>query len=135
MTGIYNRIYWDRLVYDEFETCRQSGIQAVLILIDIDHFKKINDTWGHDAGDEATIVFRRVLQSTLRKEDICGRLGGDEFGVFMRDITPVNALGVVSRIRRNLKDVSLSETVQIRLGISAGVAILTPGKDSCQEWI
>lgn len=135
MTGIYNRTHWDRIFYDEFETCRQSGIQAVLILIDIDHFKKINDTWGHDAGDEAIMAFARVLQSTLRKDDICARLGGDEFAVFMRDITPLNALGIVSRIRRNLKEVSLSERVKIRLGISAGVAILTAGTDSGQEWI
>lgn len=47
MTGIYNRAHWDRLVYDEFETCRQSEAQAIVMLINIDHFKQINDTWGH----------------------------------------------------------------------------------------
>lgn len=135
MTGIYNRTHWDRLVYDEFETCRQSGVQAIVMLIDIDHFKKINDTWGHDAGDEAIMTFSKALQSSLRKDDICGRLGGDEFAVFMRDVSPLNALAVMSRIRRSLKDVPLAGAARVQLGISVGVAILTPGTDNCQAWI
>lgn len=65
MTGVYNRRHWEILLRNEFDNCRRYHRDATLLIIDIDHFKSINDTWGHDVGDEAIIALTRQLQMTL----------------------------------------------------------------------
>src|SRR5690606_23457473 len=61
MTGVFNRRHWETLLRNEYEKCRRSHQQATILLIDIDHFKSINDTWGHDVGDEAIVAITRQL--------------------------------------------------------------------------
>ena len=81
MTGVYNRRHWETMLRNEFDNCRRHNRDATLLIIDIDHFKSINDTWGHDVGDEAIVALTRQLQITLRGSDVIGRFGGDEFAV------------------------------------------------------
>lgn len=76
MTGVFNRRHWETLLRNEFEACRRSHRQATILLIDIDHFKTINDTWGHDVGDEAIVAITRQLQLTLRSGDYITVLAG-----------------------------------------------------------
>jgi diguanylate cyclase len=83
MTGVFNRRHWEMLLRNEFEHCRATTAPPRLLLIDIDHFKNINDTWGHDVGDEAIIAITRQLQMSVRSGDAIGRFGGDEFAVIM----------------------------------------------------
>ena len=85
MTGVFNRRHWEMLLRNEFEHCRRDHSTATILLIDIDHFKNINDTWGHDVGDEAIVAITRQLQRSVRSGDAIGRFGGDEFAVIMSD--------------------------------------------------
>ena len=78
LTGLYNREYFNQRIH---ELCQDAGSSFVLILADLDNFKKINDTYGHRAGDRVLVEFARRLKSVARAEDIVCRLGGDEFAI------------------------------------------------------
>lgn len=93
-----------------------------LLIIDIDHFKSINDTWGHDVGDEAIIALTRQLQMTLRGSDVIGRFGGDEFAVIMCGTPADNAIAAMSRVHERLNALRLPCAPQVILRISVGVA-------------
>jgi diguanylate cyclase len=96
MTGVFNRRHWEMLLRNEFEHCRRDHCTATILLIDIDHFKNINDTWGHDVGDEAIIAITRQLQMSVRSGDAIGRFGGDEFAVIMSQTAAESAIAVMS---------------------------------------
>lgn len=84
----------------------QRRIRGALLVIDADHFKQINDSYGHDTGDEALRVIAGAIRGQVRKGDLVGRLGGEEFGVFLPGATQENALGVAERIRRSISEIA-----------------------------
>ena len=135
MTGVYNRRHWEILLRNEFDNCRRHHRSATILLIDIDHFKKINDTWGHDIGDEAIIAITRQLQLTLRGSDMIGRFGGDEFAVIMSGTPPESAIAAMSRVHERLAELSLAGAPQVKLCISVGVAPLTASMGHYREWL
>lgn len=135
MTGVYNRRHWEILLREAFENCRRQQRMATLLLIDVDHFKTINDTWGHDVGDEAIIAVTRHLQLTLRGSDIIGRFGGDEFAIIMCGTPPENAISAMSRVHDRLETFRLPGTPQLTLRISVGVAPLTGEMTHYREWL
>lgn len=101
LTRLFNRRYWESLLIAEFEQRSQgpsSSHQAFLLLLDLDHFKSINDTHGHLTGDEVLRNFSRLLRGALRADDLIGRYGGEEFVVILRDIAPVEALRLSQRL-------------------------------------
>ncbi|MBN9357666.1 MAG: diguanylate cyclase [Herbaspirillum huttiense] len=101
LTLLFNRRYWESLLLGEFERLhRQSSAQhqTFLLLLDLDHFKSINDTWGHLIGDEVLRNFARLLRTMLREQDAIGRYGGEEFGVILRDVSPADALALSQRV-------------------------------------
>lgn len=81
-------------------------IKGALLVIDADHFKSINDSYGHDLGDEALRVIAAAIRGQVRKDDLVGRLGGEEFGVFLPGASQENAVGVAERIRRSISELS-----------------------------
>ncbi len=81
-------------------------IKGALLVIDADHFKSINDSYGHDLGDEALRTIAAAIRGQVRKDDLVGRLGGEEFGVFLPGASQENAVGVAERIRRSISEVS-----------------------------
>lgn len=135
MTGVYNRRHWESLLRDEFDNCRRHQRAATLLLIDVDHFKTINDTWGHDVGDEAIIAITRHLQLTLRGSDLIGRFGGDEFAVIMCGTPPENAIAAMERVHDRLTAFRLPSAPQLALQISVGVAPLTDEMAHYREWL
>lgn len=135
MTGVYNRRHWEILLRDEFNHCRHLHRDATLLIIDIDHFKSINDTWGHDVGDEAIIALTRQLQLTLRGSDIIGRFGGDEFAVIMSGTPAENAISAMLRVHERLGTLRLSTAPQVVLRISVGVAPLSSQMSHYREWL
>ncbi|EMV7408062.1 MULTISPECIES: diguanylate cyclase AdrA [Enterobacter] len=135
MTGVFNRRYWETLLRNEFEHCRRSQRTATILLIDIDHFKSVNDTWGHDVGDEAIIAITRQLQLTLRAGDYIGRFGGDEFAVIMSGTTSESAIAAMSRVHERLTKLSLRGAPAARLRISVGVAPWGPQFGHYREWL
>lgn len=134
MTGVYNRRHWEILLRNEFDNCRRHQRDATLLIIDIDHFKSINDTWGHDVGDEAIVALTRQLQMTLRGSDVIGRFGGDEFAVIMCGTPAASAIAAMSRVHERLTQLRLS-CPQVALRISVGVAPLTSETEHYREWL
>lgn len=135
MTGVFNRRHWEILLRNEFDKCRRSQYLATILLIDIDHFKSINDTWGHDVGDEAIVAITRQLQLTLRSCDVIGRFGGDEFAVIMSRTTAESAIAAMSRVHERLKNMPLPGAPTERLRISVGVAPWGPQFGHYREWL
>ncbi|EOY5094028.1 diguanylate cyclase AdrA [Citrobacter amalonaticus] len=135
MTGVYNRRHWEILLRNEFEHCRRQHREATLLIIDIDHFKSINDTWGHDVGDEAILALTQQLRITLRGSDVIGRFGGDEFAVIMCGTPAESAIAAMSRIHEGLRGLRLACAPQVILHISVGVAPLTPQFSHYREWL
>jgi diguanylate cyclase len=135
MTGVFNRRHWETLLRNEYEQCRRSHRMATVLLIDIDHFKSINDTWGHDVGDEAIVAITRQLQLTLRSCDFIGRFGGDEFAVIMSGTPAESAIAAMSRVHERLVNMPLPGAPSERICISVGVAPWGPQFGHYREWL
>lgn len=117
MTGLYNRRFFDEALAQNVETARRYGRELSLVLFDLDGFKQVNDTCGHQAGDEVLKTFARLLQETVRKADIVCRIGGDEFAV----ILPEAGLSSVWKFTERFSDIA-GKTKEIRF--SAGISAL-----------
>jgi diguanylate cyclase (GGDEF)-like protein len=106
LTGLYNRRHLTKMIELEKERSARSGAVFSLAMIDIDDFKKINDTYGHLAGDQALKTFAAALKSILRKTDFCGRFGGEEFCVVLTQTDILRAKIFAERIRSCIEDIS-----------------------------
>ncbi|WP_018527719.1 GGDEF domain-containing protein [Alkalispirochaeta alkalica] len=97
-TGLYNRRYFYEVL------SHYSPRSFCLVLMDLNNFKRINDTWGHPAGDSVLLSFSRILQSSCRREDLAIRYGGDEFILLLHDTTLTQARTLERRIRRDFRE-------------------------------
>jgi len=106
-------------------------------MLDLDCFKKINDQYGHHAGDEVLRNFASLLQENLRKEDVSGRLGGEEFSILLPDTTEEESLNILSRIREALAKQNLDGIAPaFQYGFSAGVMTLGQGNSiGLMDWM
>ena len=93
---------------------------GALLVIDVDHFKRINDSFGHDSGDEALKVIAETIRGAVRAVDLVGRIGGEEFGVFLPGTDPNRTLAVAERIRAAISAAEFSPTGS-RVGLSVSV--------------
>lgn len=136
LTGLFNRRYWQEQFDREYKlACRKQGRKSVMML-DIDHFKKVNDTYGHQAGDEVIRVLARVIQKSIRETDLAGRYGGEEFAIVLEDSDVDNAQKVGERIRRLAEAMSVEyEGHQIQFTVSIGVCEYTPAIASSMAWL
>ncbi|WP_146049489.1 sensor domain-containing diguanylate cyclase [Alkalispirochaeta sphaeroplastigenens] len=100
LTGLNNRLRFNTLVQSELARTRRTGEPAVLVLLDLDHFKNINDTCGHPGGDAVLVGVARVIREHLRSTDHAGRFGGEEFALLLPGTTPDGAVQVAEKIRR-----------------------------------
>jgi len=99
LTGAYNRLKFNRVLLEEIERKRRNLTEMSLILFDIDHFKRINDSFGHDVGDEVLKTLSRLVSGSIRAIDIFVRLGGEEFIVLLRDDGLERAEAVAEKLR------------------------------------
>ena len=116
-------------------THRRSGRAATLVVMDVDHFKQVNDTYGHGTGDSVLREVCGTLLPELRKEDMLGRLGGEEFGILLSGTDEANALSAAERFRQEIADLRFQATAPFRVTASFGVAALTDGVDSSADWL
>ena len=103
LTGLYNRRFFDAALTQHTETARRYGRELSLILFDLDHFKEVNDTCGHQAGDAVLKTFAMLLQKTARKADIVCRIGGDEFAVILPETGHSGIQKIINRFFKILE--------------------------------
>ncbi len=131
LTGLYNHSVIEDLLSREISRARRNKSLLTMVLIDIDHFKMVNDRYGHPAGDRVLKSLSRMLQQRLRSSDLIGRYGGEEFVVLMPDTDGQAALGVIDIIRERFAQVSHRvESEEFHVTFSGGVAVLQPLGDA-----
>ncbi len=123
LTGLYNRRYMDETIDHDFSLAVRNGLPISFSIIDIDYFKAVNDTWGHQAGDELLKSLARLLMEKVRKSDMVCRYGGEEFLVVLNGISSEQAVKQIE-ILRSLFEGSTTQykNLKIRATFSAGVA-------------
>ncbi|WP_298213961.1 GGDEF domain-containing protein [Acidovorax sp.] len=127
LTGLLNRRSFTQQGDSLLAQAARHQLPVTALMLDIDHFKKINDTGGHEAGDRALQLFARLLADTCRNGDLVGRLGGEEFGVLLLHNHPSAGLALDQRLRRRLRAASMTE-LGFALDYSAGMAVRQSGE-------
>jgi len=129
LTGCLNRMTADALLRHELERGRREGTPLAFVLLDLDHFKDVNDCHGHHAGDDALRAFAEEVRSRLRASDVVGRWGGEEFGLILPATDGVGAMRLVEQIREAVATLRLcdGDGRDFSLTVSAGIAVADPG--------
>ncbi len=136
LTKIYNRGFWEECLITEFTRFQRYQTPISLVLFDIDHFKKVNDDYGHPAGDEALRQTVSVLQQTIRETDIPGRYGGEEFAVILPAADAEAAMVFCERLRKAIAAMEVIHDQQsIKFTISLGIAELKEHTRTYNDWI
>ena len=125
LTGLYNRRYMDDALQRELHRAARAGNTLCLMMIDIDHFKRFNDTFGHDAGDFALASVAQLIPKNMRSSDLACRYGGEEFSVFMPDATLAIAIERAELLREAIRSLNLTHDSRTLPAptISIGIAV------------
>lgn len=136
LTGLYNRWFVIEKIESEMNRSLRHGSPMSLLMLDVDHFKRVNDTWGHGAGDQVLQGIGKLLRDSCRVYDVPGRYGGEEFCVVLPETKPGNTTVVAERIRSRLEatalpcgETSIAVTASIGiagLDVSEGGELLSP---------
>lgn len=134
LTGVANRRHFFDRTAEEFARARRSGTDLSLIMLDVDRFKRINDRWGHAAGDRVIQDLCEGARTVLRASDLFARLGGEEFAVLAPETDLAGAFELAERLRQHIAGRALEEAGDIiRYTISAGVGTLMPDDASTES--
>jgi len=126
LTGLYNRGYWEESLKVAYARHQRYGNATSLVMLDIDHFKQVNDTYGHQAGDKVIEQVARLIREHERETDVAGRYGGEEFGVVLSDTDKIGGSVFAERLRKAVEGLEVLHNGQsIRFTISLGVADLS----------
>ena len=136
LTGLANRRSFMRSLDIELERARRSSSPLTMAIIDIDHFKRVNDTYGHPAGDEVLRSLAATIKGAMRLTDIVGRLGGEEFAILMPDTDVRAAHSVCDRLRELSAGtaICLGMAGEISVTLSCGIALLKP-EERGDHWV
>lgn len=135
LTGLLNHGSWKDLLQLSFHQCQQTGATATLALIDIDHFKRINDTYGHIVGDSVLRKLSKQLKDNLRAEDLAGRYGGDEFCVIVPNRSLEQTQDIMERLRQVFSQVLDGDEPGLQVSLSIGLASYRPDFDDASQWL
>lgn len=131
LSGLYNRTEFMRLAQREFTWAKRHNEELSLLMMDLDRFKNINDTFGHAAGDEVISVIGDIIKTNFRKTDIPGRLGGEEFAVVLKNTSLKEAKKAAEKLRETVaKTKVIYGTQEITRTVSIGVAAIFSDKDN-----
>ncbi|MDW2322722.1 GGDEF domain-containing protein [Vibrio sp. 1159] len=130
LTGLFNRRYINERITGLFQN--DFPIHGTLALVDIDHFKKVNDRFGHDAGDNALVYVSKILSGCLAKDDLVSRYGGEEFLIFIAGDDSKQALATLNKIHSSVESQSRLSTTSIPITVSIGYSNLN-SKDTLQS--
>lgn len=126
LTDIFNRRAFLRLLDQAINMAQRRNVGLPVLLVDLDHFKQVNDTWGHQCGDDVLKHFVAVASSCLREDDVFGRMGGEEFSLFLPLTDLDGAVAIAERLRAAVAARPLSLGEDIPLTVSIGVTICQP---------
>lgn len=136
LTGLNNRGHWEERLDQEFRRFKRSQTPSSLVMFDIDHFKQVNDTYGHQAGDEVIKRVANTLMQLQRETDISGRYGGEEFGIILPETNAEQAVIMAERLRVTLEAAKVDyETQSIQFTISLGVCEITDEMTEYSQWL
>lgn len=129
LTGLYNRRFFYEIGQSMLNMIARQKLKGYLVVIDIDHFKEINDTHGHIAGDEVLCSVAAIFQNSFRKSDLLGRIGGEEFALVLSDITREHLESVLEKLRKEVENnvVDLGDRQEASCTISIGAAAIESG--------
>ncbi|AOW76748.1 diguanylate cyclase [Colwellia sp. PAMC 20917] len=136
LTQVFNRKHWEECLEKEFSRARRYQHGLALIMFDLDHFKLLNDTYGHLGGDIVLIETAKVISELLRLGDLFGRYGGEEFAIILPNTDIIGALDVAERIRVAIsKNVIKFQEIEINVTASVGVAVITEADTRYEDLI
>jgi diguanylate cyclase (GGDEF)-like protein len=124
LTGIYNRRKF-------FHSIKKLEEKSALLLMDLDNFKKINDTYGHDTGDKVLKAYTSVIMENIRKEDIFARIGGEEFVLVLKNVSDKEKVYQIAEKLREL--ISKREVENVNFTVSIGVTLFLPNKEDIKD--
>lgn len=123
LTGLLNRRGFFTLAEQQMKVFSRMKGNLVLLFADVDNFKSINDTWGHQMGDEALIAIANIFKDTFRESDIIARMSGDEFAILFIDTPEQNISVINSRLQKNIQQFNSRGAAPYKLSISIGMVI------------
>ncbi len=131
LTGLFNYRHFVTALEQEMERTQRNGEPTALMLIDLDHFKQVNDDWGHEVGNQALVQVARLLQSAVRKLDIACRYGGEEFVVILPATDILTGTRVAERLRALIAETPLlAGERSLTLTASIGIDVYDPSTSS-----
>ncbi len=123
LTKIRNRRYFDERIVEDFEKCKRYNQPLFILMMDIDNFKSVNDTYGHDYGDYVLVEFTNILRKSVRKSDLLARYGGEEFIIAMFETNADGAKTVSEKIRKTVEEYDFKyKNIRIKRTVSIGIS-------------
>ena len=136
LTGLYNRRYWQERCDEMHKLCVRREKPSTALMLDIDHFKRINDTYGHQAGDKVIKMLAALIKRCVRETDLAGRYGGEEFAIILNDSSVEDAKIVAERIRQLAQRLVVEhEGESISFTVSLGLAQFSPDFKGAMAWL
>jgi len=136
LTQLNNRGHWEERLVEEFSRIKRYCETSSVVMFDIDHFKNVNDTYGHPAGDEVIRTVSGLLRESLRESDVAGRYGGEEFGIILTNTDAEAAFVFCERLRGRIEaSCVLHEGREINITVSFGVSEFKHDTEDHQAWI
>ncbi|MDM7861682.1 diguanylate cyclase [Alteromonas sp. ASW11-36] len=136
LTRLFNRRYWQETFEREFKRAKRYDETCTVLMLDIDHFKKVNDTYGHQAGDKVIQALADVIRDTIRETDSAGRYGGEEFAILLPDTDAASVGYVAERLRKAAEKKQVKhEDHKIDFTISVGAAQYHERHQTALAWL
>jgi diguanylate cyclase (GGDEF)-like protein/PAS domain S-box-containing protein len=134
LTGLYNRRFFENRLESELSTVKRTSIMSALVYMDLDRFKYINDTAGHELGDKLLVDLSYLINKNLRRHDIAARIGGDEFCILLKNIDKTTAVKIANDIRQSISGLRVSFEEKLHhVNASFGVAMMDSPDDSAGD--
>ncbi|MGB1199542.1 MAG: diguanylate cyclase [Thalassotalea sp.] len=136
LTLLYNRTHWGNCLQAEYKRWLRSQHSSCLVMVDIDKFKDVNDTYGHMVGDEVIRHLAELIRGHVRETDVSGRYGGEEFAILLADTTLDNAKIFAERLRLKVESSIVKyNDIDLKYTISLGIAEINPSIERLEAWI
>jgi len=133
LTHLPNRMYFNDRLTQELSRTDREHMNLCLGLIDLDLFKRINDTYGHECGDKVLVQVANIINQSIREQDIACRVGGEEIAIIMPNVTAAEAINILERLRQEIQQTTIRwHKHTINLTISVGIAEYSPNQDKLQ---